>query len=301
MAWAPARRHNRGVKRVVFAVIIGCYTGRGEVTPLPLPDPGSLVVDFDVNSLDATPDQEEYMCFVAELGVLADKPLSAVKWIIPTGPIVIHHISLYATTTDLPIGRVSCDKLEGPRFAIYTPGSANIDLRSDLALELPTATRRVAVEVHAQRRGPGIDTPGRVSLVASADRPHVAGWIETGAYIAPMPPRASEVTLGRCWFDTPLHVEFVWAHMHKSGRGYHSSLVRANGDRMVLVDIPKWDVSHQPLYSFQFEAQPGDRIDFECEYLNETADTITSGPYSTNEMCGLGLIAWPREAAHCTP
>ena len=44
-------------------------------------------------------------------------------------------------------------------------------------------------------------------------------------------------------------------------------------------------------------AAPGDLVHIRCTWDNPSDTDILPGPYTSNEMCTLGLLVWPAEAA----
>jgi hypothetical protein len=292
----------RAAALAYFAAFAPACGGGSARTPTPAPTtlPTEVSIPFDMNSIQNVGD-EAYLCFSAKMGVLADNPLSRVEWEVPTGPVKIHHVSMYAVPDETPEGQVDCESISsGPRFSIFTPGSTNIELPADTALVFPPATKRLAAEVHGLRVAEGKAATGHVTLLPPSTPPaHLASWLESGAYVPPIQPRSDATGSTSCVFVDTVHVEFVWAHMHKAGRAYHSSLVRTSGEKTPLVNIEAWDVGHQPLYPMSFDAVQGDRVDYQCDWRNETDKVIVSGLYSYDEMCSFDMIAWPSEAAQC--
>jgi hypothetical protein len=52
-------------------------------------------------------------------------------------------------------------------------------------------------------------------------------------------------------------------------------------------------------YPLDVNAVAGDELRLACTWDNTTPNYILPGPKTSDEMCQLGLIAWPAEAASC--
>ena len=100
-------------------------------------------------------------------------------------------------------------------------------------------------------------------------------------------------------------------HMHSLGTRLSSELVRANGTRECMVDVPGWSFEWQMDYLFSTPVTyaSGDRLTIKCEYDNSpqnqpvlngqqlTPRDITWGEGSLDEMClNYVWVRYPRQA-----
>jgi hypothetical protein len=89
--------------------------------------------------------------------------------------------------------------------------------------------------------------------------------------------------------------------MHRAGRRFLGTLVRADGERETLLDIPRWDFEHQPVYPIDVRIDAGDSVETRCEWSNDSDQVIEAGSFTRDEMCNQGLFVWPPEGTHCVP
>lgn len=113
-------------------------------------------------------------------------------------------------------------------------------------------------------------------------------------------------------FETELETELVepgavWSvdvHMHQWGRSAQVEVVRSDGSRSCLLDVPSWDEEWQGSYSLTapVPVEPGDRIVATCGWSNGAEDQplvagvqippgeLTWGLDETHEMCEIRLL-----------
>ena len=264
--------------------------------------PADVTLGFDVN-VDVAAGEETYVCVVYVLGALASAPLAGISWEPPTGALAVHHISLYALGNAPPPGPIDCSSRDwglGPRFAIYTLGQSVLELPAGIALRLPDGTQRIGAEVHVLRTAAGGDPPGKVVLHPAAAPPeHLAVWMEANVHVPDLPPHAVTSSTRRCAVGGDVHVVGAWPHMHKMGKLFDSTLVRAKGDASAFVHVEPWDFAHQVVYPKDVVLSAGDAIDLTCTWDNTSDQTIHDGLYTSNEMCSFAFIAWPPESSRC--
>jgi hypothetical protein len=158
------------------------------------------------------------------------------------------------------------------------------------------------VLAHVLRVSEGTAQPTSLQLDL-ADEPvqHVVNWVDIFAPVPTIGPHQSLSAVSQCEFGQPTHIVTVWPHMHRFGKQFHGTIMRANGSREPLLDLDSWDFNHQLTYPVNAQLEAGDSVETECDWDNPTIYTVLPGPYSTNEMCDQGLFVWPFESAICTP
>ena len=247
---------------------------------------------------------EAYVCLVLDAPRLAGRYLRSVRWTPPSGPVSLHHATLYSFRGDHGPGAVSCaDQPEGTGILhVYTPGAVPLTLPDGVALSLSADTTGLGVEIHALRMADGQAELGTVELQLSDDPPvHVAGWVDDRAPVPTIPPHDELASTGRCRFAEPVHVVSTWPHMHRAGKSFYGAVVRANGAREDFVDVDPWDFSHQRMYPRDVALAAGDGVETLCVWQNTTDLPIFAGALSSDEMCNQGLYVWPIESARCVP
>jgi hypothetical protein len=256
--------------------------------------------------LDPGPDEvpEAYVCLTTPIRDAGNAQIQRVAWFPPASRIALHHASLYAATGSLPDGPLPCDPLPElvATLGIYTPGSDPLTLPPDVAVELPEETSHLYFSAHIVRLEPGPVAATRVEL-GLVDEPalHAAQWVDIFAEVPPIPPHEQRTSVGSCRFLNDAHAVTVWGHMHRAGRRFVGTLVRADGARETLLEIPRWDFDHQPVYPIDVRIEAGDTVETRCEWSNDGDRLIESGSFTDDEMCNQGLFVWPPEGTHCVP
>jgi hypothetical protein len=98
-----------------------------------------------------------------------------------------------------------------------------------------------------------------------------------------------------------VHIVTVWPHMHRLGSAFHGTVIRGDGRREALLDLPSWSFDHQLIYPVDVQLQAGDVVETQCLWMNPTDATVLPGPRSSDEMCNQGLFVWPFDHARCAP
>jgi hypothetical protein len=172
-------------------------------------------------------------------------------------------------------------------------------LADGVSLAMPETAASFFLEMHLVRLAPG-SARASVELVESAGpAEHVAGWVDDFATVPPLAPGATTTATATCRFPGPVHVVGAWPHMHRLGARFASTLIRANGAREPLLDVPAWDFDHQPLYALDAALDVGDAVETACTWTNTTSAVVHEGSFSADEMCNQGLVVWPLASAAC--
>jgi hypothetical protein len=89
-------------------------------------------------------------------------------------------------------------------------------------------------------------------------------------------------------FDDGFLIHSALLHEHLTGESARLTLEKANGDDIVLLDIPKYDFNWQITYQFQEPArfENGDQLLLECVFDNTAGTTdLNWGESTSDEMC----------------
>lgn len=106
-------------------------------------------------------------------------------------------------------------------------------------------------------------------------------------------------------FGDPLQIRMGGPHLHDLGSSSSIRVLRKDGSKSCLVDVPKWDFDWQGFYHLKSKlvVYPGDRIELECRW-NNTAENqrplpdgtvpeprfVSWGDQTRDEMCLMGLM-----------
>jgi hypothetical protein len=245
---------------------------------------------------------EAYVCYSFDVQGISDVHIGRVTWHPPTGPVLLHHASLFAAGGLPDVGEVPCDPMPTrvAALGVYTPGIEPLQLPDGVAVELPAGTQRLLVLAHAIRVDAGPANPTYVDLELAAEPVlHSANWVDDFGPVPTLDPGESTGSIGRCLFAQPTHIVSVWPHMHRMGAEFHGVVVRADGTREALLDVKPWDYDHQLIYPVDVQLEAGDVVETQCHWTNTTDHVVGPGPYSTDEMCNQGLLVWPFDSALC--
>jgi hypothetical protein len=288
---------------VVSVVAVGCqlppsFVAEGGVPPL---EASARRGQFRADP-DNQPGDEAYLCYSIDVEGISGVHVGRVTWHPPSGPVFLHHASLFAAAGLPDVGEVPCDPMPTrvAALGVYTPGIEPLQLPDGVAIELPAGTQRLLVLAHTMRRDVGLAQTTYVDLdLAAKPVLHSVNWVDVFAPVPVLYPGDALGTVGNCQFAVPAHIVSVWAHMHRLGSEFHGVIVRADGTREPLLDVKPWDYNHQFVYPVDVQLEPGDTVQTQCHWVNTTSDVVLPGPYSTDEMCNQGLLVWPFDSALC--
>jgi len=278
------------------AWLLACSShGTGATSDASRSDP--LVLPF---TIDAPANGEEYECFGFDASPLAGRWLRGIAWTPPPpSEVALHHATLYAVPTAYPDGPVVCDTMPASwTMHVWAPGDDGLTLPTDVGIELPRGTLKLVVQAHVLRFRAGPPATASASLAMTDVTPeHVATWLRAFGAVPAIRPHMQEHTSTTCRAAAPMHVVTAWPHMHLIGQSFQGAIVRADGTRSVIVDVPSWDFGKQQTYVVNQDVASGDGIETDCTWFNSTDAYVLPGPSTHDEMCGQGLIVWPAQTA----
>lgn len=277
--------------RVVWLLLVlaACAPDEDPVLQLRFtPDPGP-------------PGSERYQCFGFDVAPLDGYDVGSIRYVQADSPVLLHHVTLYASQSVFPDGPVDC--IEMPADAIpmnvWAPGGGDVELAPDISLVIPEGTQRLIVQTHALRSDGGAAPEREIVLEARRPVARRAGWLPIRLPVPVIQPGARVESTGTCRIDSALHLVSTWPHMHQIGIEFHAAIARGVGGNDSIVDVVPWDFDTQHAYALDVDVVAGDGITTQCIWQNPTNMPVLPGPGITNEMCNQSLIAYPFEAARC--
>jgi hypothetical protein len=239
---------------------------------------------------------ERYLCFGFDAGVLGGADIGGLSLDAPAGPVTLHHVALYASTTDIGPGPVECEQMPADAVSlhVWATGRGDLALSPDLAIEVPDGTTQLIVQAHALRGEDGAAEEAAVRLETRRDAVHRAAWLPLRVPTPAINPHQRTMSSADCAIDGELHVISTWPHMHRLGAEFHGSI-----SGRALVDVVPWDYDAQRAYDVSADVAPGEVITSACTWFNPTDTVVLPGPLLSDEMCEQSLIAWPADAARC--
>jgi len=269
---------------------------------------------------------DEYRCFVIDPKLTAKFNLIAIG-VHSTNPAIVHHTIVYA---QLPNDQAAVDTLDandplpgyecfgGPGWAgAITVGAAAVGslpkaFPNGSGAPLPAGTRYV-VQVHYNfdnGRGSNRIAVQAWSAPTLTQIPHGLG---TANYTFDIPAGAVGVTataMGEFTMTPAAGNQtkpgLLWSafpHMHQIGSAIRVDLIRADGSKSCVINIPKWDFHWQGSYQFAqpIQVNAGDKLQTTCVWDNSAAHQpivngqpqqpkdVRFGEGSTDEMCLAGF------------
>ncbi|MBI3178981.1 MAG: monooxygenase [Deltaproteobacteria bacterium] len=214
-------------------------------------------------------------------------------------------------------------------LAAWTPGFQGISHPEGIGIAVQPQSVLV-MQLHYQQRGgasAALDadqTSLRFRLGGAVDRRAVyAPWLKLDWVLGAMPIPAGDPSVEHSvsddprWFfdlfidldlDRGFLIHGVLFHMHKLGVEGSVTLVRPNGERITVLNIPRWDFDWQREYHLTEPVAflPGDEVELRCRWDNSAAnqpllDGVRRSPADVNwgegsdeEMCVADLLITAR-------
>lgn len=229
-------------------------------------------------------------------------------------PRVLHHWIIFASES-LPAGISAGDMWDcGASGGItatsqflqgWAPGGLNTVFPEDQGRELPGPAAFIVLQVHywnVANHADVFDRSGVAVCTTETPRTHEVGTSILGSLDLAIPPRANQhEVVGTCTpaITAPVTIVSSGPHMHTRGVSISTEVIRADGAREMLVDVPHWDFNSQtgePAPGGALVIRPGDRLRTRCVYDNLTSEPITFGERTEDEMCFNFISAYPAGA-----
>jgi hypothetical protein len=248
------------------------------------------------------PAGESNVCFVFE-PPWGDQPdVQAISIRSHNGPLV-HHWILSDMHREFSDGQFLADGPLCVRGAQKQFGAFGInqqpvlDMPPDVGLKMPPAGTGVglSLSVHYYNRGDAAPDDTYVDIcTAKSPRPAEAEVVQLGPGYFSLPPHQPTSASGTCSITGMLdaHIIRSFPHMHARGRALDTIIVRADGTRDTLIDMP-FDMSDQLTYETVATVRPGDKLITTCHWQNDTDRTIVVGEGVDDEMCINFVTVWP--------
>ena len=212
-----------------------------------------------------------------------------------------HHTLLTMGEPNGPDGITPCNSGANFTHSVFGSGVGSVPLAfpPGVALRIKKGTQ-LLLNLHLFNTGQAdiTGTSGtRFKTVAEAEAPVMAEGILAGTTRLDLPPAQTTSTTGYCTMSTDAKIFAVSPHMHVLG--VHEKIVaeRAVGGEAVLFD-GAYDFEEQKYYAFEpVQLQKGDRVRVECTHHNTTAQRVTFGESTLQEMCFAGLYRYPADGS----
>lgn len=285
--------------------LIGCgvdLDDRVRVPVLEPPNPGEGI-QFKLTGVTVEPYSEAWLCSVYEMPTSST---AFVNWARHLQNPDMHHMTLSAILErgSLPYGISDCNDLyansalmEGAVIFYGSQGASDdeMHLPEGIAAPLP-ATIDVLHEVHFVN---AYDEP--VELYS-----YVNGYTIPEALVTDMiwggsvrdehiqiPAQATHTEWSRCVFNRDVEVLFLSSHTH--GLGTNFEIKRFDGTNVgaTVYTNTDWHSPSIVQYDPPMVVPAGQGFEWTCTWRNDSAEPITYGLKSTDEMCNLAVVHTP--------
>lgn len=227
---------------------------------------------------------------------------------------VMHHWNLYAFDE---AGYRDGEIRGGPgEFTHVVPGESilvagalgsppALTIPDDVGLRVPSGanlTLRLELHYFNSTDQDQVDGTNVEICMTSKSRPHQGAFHWLGTFGIAVPPHARADITSTCAptaMTEPVHIMALMPHMHRTGTHSKVVLERSTGGETILHDRA-FAFDEQRIYSMpgygspeELVVMPGDSITSTCSYQNDSDATLTFGENTENEMCFVGVFAWP--------
>ncbi len=294
--------------------------------PVARPDPDRVLTFSAPYPLDPQK-RDDYRCIVLDEPFVEDTYVTLTDFF-PDNTAVVHHVIVYVVGAQQVAALEALDEAdpglgytcfgdsgipEANWLAGWAPGQGAGFPSADTAVRLPAGSR-IVMQMHYNvvAAGPEDDL---------TDQTQIALWTlppgQTPDYLIttlPVPnygidiPAGEAASVHHSSHRLPLSTTIVGAapHMHLLGQSLRMDLVREDGGRECLVDVPHWDFDWQRGYLYplpsQLSASVADRFEMTCTFDNSVdnqprvggevrpPEAVGWGEGSLDEMCLMTLV-----------
>jgi hypothetical protein len=279
------------MKRTALAILalfvspsaLSCSSSSSSAPPVP-------TMSFTSDAYTLQPGEEKYYCYTKTL--TEDMVFNGFS---PTYGQGTHHILLAQSIAAEQEGFQECDVLfKNTWVPLYVGGKGTtpVDFPQGAGYKLAKGTP-VVLQVHLLNAGsaPLTDkTKIDVKTIDPSSSYTPAGIFGMDNRVIQIPPQAASYETDQtCSPDgKTLNVFATFAHMHKLGQ--HIRVTRNDSD--VVYDA-KWDFDNQPTMAKTMTVAPTDSLKLTCTYANPTANPVTYGEHTGDEMCAFVFYYTP--------
>lgn len=244
-----------------------------------------------------------YKTVIVETHLPEDRWVRAIE-VQPGDRNVVHHalIHLAGAEEQAADPRDAAAEERGGFWGEYVPGQNTLVYPDGFAKKLPQGAR-LKFQMHYTPNGTATTDRTRVGVIYAKEPPRhevrVAGIVNVRIAIPPGAADHREEASLRLPFDATI-MGFL-PHLHVRGKACRYELIRGDGSRTTLLDIPRYDFNWQLLYRLHepLPLQAGDRLVFTAWYDNSAGNpanpdptkTVRWGPQTFDEM-HLGYVEY---------
>lgn len=248
---------------------------------------------------------DDYRCFLVDPALPQAKVVTGYD-IVPGATAVVHHVILYVVDTQAALARDAqeagagwqcfgdADLPSDGALGAWAPGMSAVVYPRGTGIQLAPG-QALAMQVHYNTQGGRVPDQTSVKLMFGAGTETRAYLLGLVANKFSIPPQAVDYRHEKAFPNTlgfPLKLYGFMPHMHTLGRRI---TMTGGADNACLVDIPRWDFHWQGQYfrKAPFLLPAGEAVTLKCSWDNPTAQTVTWGEGTADEMCFAFVYATP--------
>ena len=245
-----------------------------------------------------------YQTVIVETRLPEDRWVQAIE-VQPGDRNVVHHALIHLANADedgADDPRDEAARERGGFWGEYVPGQNTLVYPTGFAKKLPKGAR-LRFQMHYTPNGKATTDRTRVGVIYAKEPPlhevRVAGIVNPRISIPPGAADHREEASLQLPFDATV-IGFL-PHLHVRGTACRYELIRADGGRTTLLDIPRYDFNWQLLYRRHepLALEAGDTLVFTAWYDNSAGNpanpdptqTVRWGPQTFDEM-HLGYVEY---------
>ncbi|HZS35787.1 MAG TPA: hypothetical protein VFF06_03125 [Polyangia bacterium] len=261
-------------------------------------DPAPPAHGYQIKTPDFTlaSGEEKYLCSTVKLAEPADV---AVTEFAGYTSAVVHHFEVFQALAPEQDGIFDCSQtlIKISWLPLFGGGAlaGGLKLPDGAGFKIPKDAQ-LLVQLHLLNATPAAVTNHVVvNMTYAPDATAVtpAGIFALGSMNINLPAGASGMQVGSsCKAPKTMNVFAVQPHMHKLGTKI-TLQHGADASAPVVYQRDPWVFGVQPIDLYQAVINPNDFIATQCTFDNTTAQTVTYGESTTNEMCYFVLFYTP--------
>ncbi|MET0594147.1 MAG: hypothetical protein ABW133_15710 [Polyangiaceae bacterium] len=211
-----------------------------------------------------------------------------------------HHTLLTIGEPDAPDGTAPCGAGTNRTQSVFGSGVGNVPLTfpKDVAFKMKKG-QQLLLNLHLfNTTASPINGTSGTKFKTIVDAPVQAEGLLAGTIRLDLPPAATTTSIGYCTMSIDSTLFAVSQHMHVLGVHEKMVLERASGGEQLLFDGP-YNFEEQRYYEITpVEVKKGDKVRVECTHNNTTANRVTFGESTLQEMCFAGLYRYPADGSN---
>lgn len=244
---------------------------------------------------------DAYVCFGADIDVVDKRQIIGVAPAVDN-EIIVHHMLLYETTSAFnPVPTVcgAGGPANGRLVSVWAPGSQAFELPPEAGMPLD-GTKHYMIQMHysnLMQLDGQTDLSGFDVCTTTNLRPNDADILAFGTVNINVPAHGSSDRT--CDLVIPAELQkmnlfYAMPHMHKAGRVISGEVTHASGDKVQLASRDPWSFENQYWDAISTTVGPGDTVSVRCKWDNPSAQKISFGEKTSDEMCYMFAAYWPR-------